>query len=85
LPSRVIHDELPHRAGRYGEEVTPVVDAQAGVGRQLEIGVVDQVGRLQETPVLPRELPPGQNPQLLVDERQECVEGCTVTVSPGDE
>ena len=79
LASGVLHQNPPHRFRRRRKEMAPTVPALRLVSDESEIGFVDQCGRLEGLPRgLMGQLLGGQEPQFLVDQRQEFVRSLRV-------
>jgi hypothetical protein len=73
--TRVVHQDLAHRYGGHREEVPATRPRLAVVVRELEIGLVDQRGRLHAVVgANAAALAPRDAPQILVDERDELIE-----------
>lgn len=90
LHTRVADQDSPHGAGARGEEVGPAPPADAVELNQLQIGLVDEGRRTQGVVgPLPAELALREPAQLLVNHRQQPVEGLTIPLgelrqNPGD-
>ena len=72
---RVIHEDLAHGVRGEPEELRPAVDPQAGIPRQLEVGLVNERRGLERVAsALARESPPRDLSQLVVNLGQDRVE-----------
>jgi hypothetical protein len=86
MAARAVDDDLPHRRGGHGEEVRAIPPLRPGLIDELEVGLVDQGGRVEggagraagQTGVRHRV-------QAIVDQRDELVEGVPVPASQGQE
>jgi hypothetical protein len=84
VATRVIDDKLTHRSGREGEKVVPVLNGEARVFRELEIGIVHERGGLQRL-AAPARLPMGQMAKLIINKRQQPLEGVMIATAPRGE
>jgi hypothetical protein len=80
--AHVVDKNLPHGAGGDGEEVRTVLRLQRTTARQLDVGFMDQRGRLDRAvPPLAAELALCPAPQIVVDDRDDPVE-CLAVARP---
>ena len=80
--ARALHQNLPHRERRDGEEVRAVLPVVRVLGDQPDVGFVDERRRLQRLPgLLAAEVRRGQPAQLVVDERHQLRDGLVVAGS----
>ena len=71
----MVHQDLPHGAGGHGEKVRPVGGGQ-GDPAELEVGLVHQGCGVQgPLAVLVAKLPPRQPAEIIIEERDEPLEG----------
>src|SRR4029453_15688171 len=83
LAPRVIDENPPHQLSGDREEVSAVLPVHLSLGKQLDVSLVDDGGRLQAVVApLACELPRGNGPKLLVDDGDQAVEGLTAPVFP---
>ena len=69
---RRVHEHAPHRAGGCGEEVGPALRRHAGGVGELEVRLVDEVGRGEGVAgALVAEPLPRDSSEFVVDERVE--------------
>ncbi len=82
--SGVIHEDLPHGAGRHTEEVSAVLPLDALLVDELEVRLVDQGRGLKGVAgALPPHLRRCSPAKLAVDERHQLFERLRVTLAPG--
>jgi hypothetical protein len=80
----MIDDNLAHRACRYGKKMAPVVEANAFLAGQLEIGLMDEARRVEcVPPFIPPDVIPRDPAELVIDEGDEAVEGAAITPGVG--
>ena len=72
----VLDENLAHRPGGDPEQMGAVFDGWQGPAEETEIGLVHQTGRLERvTRSLPSHGPASHRLQVVVDEREEAVNG----------
>ena len=70
-----VDQHLPNDFRRGGEEVGAVGPRDRGRPEQPEIGLVDDLGRIELPRVLVTQLPLGDLPQPVVDRRRQIIRG----------
>ena len=81
--ARVVHQDLPHGAGRGGEEVPPVPEVRLAL-EELQPGLVQERGGLQRVVrALALHLPPRQPVQLAVQQPEELLGVARVALRRG--
>jgi hypothetical protein len=81
MPPGVIDDKLTHRPGSECEEVMPVLDGEVRMFGELEIGLVHERGGLQRFAAPPK-LSVRQMPKLIINKRQQPLEGLMIAPAP---
>jgi hypothetical protein len=82
----VVHQDLAHDAGGSGKKMRPVLQVDAGLIHQPEVGFVDQSRGLERViRPLPSHVPAGDPVQLVFDDREQRVQTISVTAAPSDE
>ena len=82
LPPGIIDEDLAHGSGRHAEEVRPVFPGRIGMVDELEVGFVHQRRGVErvvfalEIALLARQLV-----ELVVDQRQQLLEGLAIAVA----
>ena len=75
----VLDEDLAHRPSGDPEQVGAVLDGRQVPAEEAEIGLVHQAGRLKRMPrPLPAHGPASHRLQVVVDERQEAVNGLRI-------
>ena len=83
---RELHQDPPHRPRGHGEEVRAVLPLDSVHIDQTDVGFVDECRGLERVVgALASHVAPGQCVELLVDERNELVEGRFLTLAPREE
>src|SRR5690349_4815646 len=83
LTPRVVDENPPHQLRGNREEVSAVLPVHFSLGEQLDVSLIDDGGGLQPVVApLARQLPRGNRPEFLVDDRDQAVERLTVPVFP---
>jgi len=84
--AREVDEDPPHQTRGHGEEMRPVLPADASAFDEAQIDFVDERGRLEAVPgVLSRHLATSDPMQLVVDDRDQPVECRVIALSPCDE
>src|SRR6266705_6349923 len=79
----VIDQDLTHRPGRYGEEVSAILPAWIGLVGQAQISLVHQRCRLQcVVGTLSAHMTMSEASEFLIDQRGQFREGSIVPVTP---
>src|SRR5262249_19016506 len=82
-PTRVVEQDAPHDLRGNGKKMGAVLPVDAPLIDQLQIGFVDEDGRLNGAVApLARGAARRDDAQLVVDERNETIEGLTVPALP---
>ena len=84
--ARVVHEDAPHNASGYREEMRAVMPLNGLPVNQPDICLVDERRRLETVPdALSRHTASRDPVELLIDERNQPLEGVLVAVSPPEE
>ena len=84
--ARVVHEDAAHHPRGHGEEVCAVVPCHCLAVAQADIGLVDEGRRLEAVPyALARHAASRDAMELLVDERDQLLEGVLVARSPSEQ
>jgi len=78
-----VHQDAPHDLSRDGEEVRPVLPADARQVHQPDVGFMDQSRGLKGSAIARPHVPPGQPLQLPVHMRDQIVQGRRLSPPPG--
>ena len=83
LAPGVVHQDSPHHLRRNREEVAAVLPVHVALAEQLHVGFVDH-GRGLEAIGSPfaGQLPRGEQPQFLINDRNEPIECIAVAALP---
>jgi hypothetical protein len=81
LAPGAVHQDVPHRFGRRGEEVASSVPLLPFRADQPQPGFMDERGRLERVPGgLLGHFRTGQSSQLFIDQRQQILRRCGIAV-----
>src|SRR5262249_33870948 len=80
--ARAIHQNLPEDASANGQELSPPAPVLRSLSRQLQVGFVNQCRRLDRRLRVPPQLPRGETPHLVVDQRDDSGERAAISLAP---
>ena len=84
--ARVVHEDAAHHASGHGEEMRAVVPLDRLPVDQADVGLVDERRRLEAVPhALARHAASRDPVELLMDERDQLLEGALVALSPSEQ
>ena len=84
--AREINQDTPHQLRRDCEEVRAALPMHVARINEAQISLIDQRGRLQRLAgPLTAHVAPGYTVQFVMDQRNQLIERCLLTVAPGQQ